>query len=312
MVFVISSLTLLIIYLVLNSISFTRLVEDVMAKEEFNQIFNSFEFQLSDHSESMTAVIEEKFRRSAMPTFWDNRFGILDEVVDDINDTTGRNRRINASSMSKFMSQVMFAYDTNEATFHQFGFHITNPNGTMYGTYSLNYSVLSTTVRQYIQEFTTDFLFSEYQLKRDNKYIDLQDDYLGTYAIYDPRCRDWYINAFRTTFEGTFEEAFPIGNDNFNWFYEDGGIAGIQTECVDAKEAWKQLFDLEARVYQDSNITNITEYYSASNVTLHKQSDIAWTQYVVVAAEPIVAITGAIMIQNETTGEAIAVADVDY
>ena len=152
------------------------------------------------------------------------------------------------------MSQVMLAYDTNDATFRQFGFHITNPNGTMYGTYALKYSVLSTTAAQY----TTDFLFSEYKIKRDDKYhIDLEDDYLGTYATYDPCCRDWYINAFRATFQDTF----PIGSDNFNWFYEDGGIAGIQTECVDAKEACKQLFDLEARVYQMVQMSQ--------NITVH-------------------------------------------
>ena len=130
------------------------------------------------------------------------------------------------------------------------------------------------------------------------------------FLFYTPG-RQWYQNALIYTFDGTFDEAFPLNTTDFDDFYSGSGVAGGTEECTSAVSAYIDLFSI---AYSYENGSNSDDgyyyYYSSTNVSLNSSTDVSWSRYIWDTGG--IGLSGSKAIVNDTTGELLAVVLVDY
>ena len=170
------------------------------------------------------------------------------------------------------------------------------PNGCMYGGIDKNESASYVSTLN-IRDWTNDFVYTYYHASKLGYIRHYGDEFLKQFETYDPRCRDWYTNAIKYTFSGSFEQAFPVETNDFHAFF----INDATDECVETIEEYTELFDIK----YDSNSG---EYFA--NKSLTKASDVAWTRYIFNEGSVGLAVSKAMV--NETTGQLLGVAAVAY
>ena len=183
--------TMVIIYCLLNYAvveSYERLVETVMVKEEYAQVYESLYFQIETNVDMIMSIMEEKLQNGDLPTYFDQTVGIADsscKLYDDSSNCTSNSTSWN--SAEKFLIDLMYSFTNDDGEFLQFGIYYATPAGDMYGPFqdstngSSNIEMVMRRMNYQTDWVTNDYLINKYGYSDD-------DELFYTKTWYDPRC----------------------------------------------------------------------------------------------------------------------------
>ena len=308
-----------------KQVSYDRLIEGTLLKEEFNQVYTPVSFILQNHSDTILDMIEERIQLNKMPNYQSDPFrGIDDVLIFDENDFSFDNiswegtfndsifNNINnftyASSIDKYFTNLMFSFMNNDLDFLQYSVYFATPNGSIYGATTLNSTSEGTLDEVLVmrRDPTTNWIYKTFFATGDGYGSTEESD---EFIWYDPRCRDWYLSAIQYTFTGNIFQAFPLSSHDLEAYFNGDSISAETTECTDAKNVYYNLFDVDTSI-GNHNTTTTMNLFNTSNKTITKQTDGAWARYVFAGGDTGIAISKAIV--NETTGDLLGVVSIDY
>ena len=283
---------------IVTDYTFEDLIENTMITEEYKQSHNAFVYTIGEHVDMLVNLIESKIYRGDMPVL--DYEGIM-------------NGRINVSQhvnqTDAYFSNLMDSFTSSDGEFIPYGFYVATPNGSIYGMwrYYEEGDDVDYNMTVWRRDETTDWETVFYITDKKGYTIKEYDSDL----TYDPRCRIWYRNTLKYGFTGNIFSAFPISDDDFEYFFKDNGSPGDTMDCVAAWEVYNDIF------YNDTDIETITNtsynYFNDSDrypITLESKSDIIWTRYLFFTN--VIGLGASKCVLNQETGDLIGVILIDY
>ena len=271
------------IWVVAVSQSYSRLIEDVMVKEEYMHVQDRV-LQLFESSEMIRDVIRDRYDRDDM---------ILNEYSGETVDGVPVN-------FDAFFSGLMHTFIDTDGHYLQSFIYQGTPFGELYGANN----VPDTTSNELfigLRDETTDWEYRNY-FTNGTQY--------STNKLYDPRCRSWYRNALQYTFSGTGMQAFP-GSDS------DNNISNISISRGSWDEFMMENEDTDAESYDTNDCRDARAIYQdifgvdgTENNTEAVTKDLVWSRYVF-ASTGAVGITASTTIVDDS-GNLVAVVAIDY
>ena len=289
--------------------SYSRLIEETLVKEEFNQIYAPMTYLIFRHAEITLDVLAQRFNMNKMPGYDFPFRGIEDTVLEAYNDNNDHNTSFNfnysyGDSIDKYFSNLMLSFTSSNNYFKQDAIWMGLANGSFYGAQAANISYPREQVELYAQDATTNWHYSLFTATDDG----YRDELIEESDWYDARCRDWYFYAIKYTFSGNARQAFPIDENDLNslWY----GDYTTNVECVDAIGKYHQLFGIEPDKNDSTDSSTIFSRFVEAKKTLTKQIDGLWTRYLF--THGAVGISFSKAVTNKSTGDLLGVVAMDY
>ena len=246
-VLIVGLVTIYVLMSYAKSVSYDRLIQGTLLKEEFNQVYTPVSFILQNHSDTILDMIEERIQLNKMPNYQSDPFrGIDDVLIFDENDFSFSNiswegtfndsifNNINnftyASSIDKYFTNLMFSFMNNDLDFLQYSVYFATPNGSIYGATTLNSTSEGTLDEVLVmrRDSTTNWVYKTFFATGDgNGSTEESDEFIW----YDPRCRDWYLSAIQYTFTGNVFQAFPLNSNDLDAYFNGDSISAGTSGC---------------------------------------------------------------------------------
>ena len=272
------------------------LVYNIMAKQEWGSARDEV-MDLYEYSEMVLSIYTERYLRG-------------DYDIDD------------DETREKFLANLMQAFVDHDPMYSLHYTYLGTPDGRFLGV-GWAQNETSWYLKVGTMNEGTDFELRQFPLNAQGERIN-EDDPILNNEIYDPRCRVWYRNAMKYTFNGTVDQAFPfndIYDDNrssFQSFIESNHAVVATENCAQSRQLFAEMFGIELSEETDSIISDYTDY--ADNIYIYDPSSdtkdgepykLVWSRYIFYTLNQI-GLTASAAIQDPVTGDLFGVLGVDF
>ena len=289
------------VWIVGTTFTSNKLIDDLMVKQEY--------FAVSDE-------VYKIFGSSDMVYDLLSQAIILGEIELDYSDMTPSERDATLQANDFLFTRFMKVFAEPSAKYRQFYIFCGAANGNFQGARWANGADDGELLIGARDPDSTDNVYIIYRTDPETGLRTTTE--FSDNAIYDPRCRGWYIKAVQRGFVGNITQAFPtLGG--FKAFYENETGALDSPACRDAKESYIELFNLEDCTYGEDGVFINFNAVDCPNIGYVLNGDkneseiytISWSRYVF-ASLGAQGLTAAAPIMDPITGELLAVVAVDY
>ena len=271
--------TMGIVYLISYSATdttFSGLINDIMVKEEYNQVQNLVMYYLTDNVDMTFGLLQNRMKRHDMVRTLDNNGNF---------------------SYDEFFINAMESLKDENLNYQQFGIYFALPNGEFHGMFIDDNS--ESGLSALILDSTTDWDLKTFEINSDMA----REKEVSSNGEWKARCRGWYVDAVRYTCEGSVDQIFGNDRSTFNEFYAEISDTDATEECQAAKVEYDDMFG----IYYDNKTK---EYYGTKNVT--KSYDAVWVRYILDNAGVGITPSQCVMDSAENGGKLLGITEIDY